>query len=80
MHAIVYLSAWSKSGNLKSMLKTNQIAGLVAGIAMLIIAVSTVPFVYRRYYEGELVQKKKKKRQKRKLCLLLLPLITVQKD
>lgn len=43
------------------MLKTNQIAGLVAGIAMLIIAVSTVPFVYRRYYEGELVQKKKKK-------------------
>ncbi|KAJ9332848.1 hypothetical protein DTO027B5_5458 [Paecilomyces variotii] len=51
MHAIVYLSAWSKSGNLKSMLKTNQIAGLVAGIAMLIIAVSTVPLVYRRYYE-----------------------------
>jgi hypothetical protein len=36
------------------MLETEQIAGLIAGIAMLVIAVSTVPFMYKGYYEGGL--------------------------
>lgn len=54
MHAIVYLSAWSESGNLKGMRETAQVAGSIAGVAMLVIAASTVPFLYKRYYESEL--------------------------
>lgn len=35
------------------MRETEQVAGSIAGVAMLIIAASTVPFLYKRYYEGE---------------------------
>ncbi|GAD92840.1 hypothetical protein PVAR5_1436 [Paecilomyces variotii No. 5] len=51
LHKVAGYTCIFASGNLQSMLETEQIAGVVAGIAMLIIAASTVPFVYRGYYE-----------------------------
>lgn len=53
MHAIVYLSAWAETGKLMNMAKRKNFAGAIAGMAMLIIALSTINFLMRNTYESE---------------------------
>lgn len=54
MHAIVYLACWSQTGKLAKMEERNNFAGAIAGMAMLIIAFSTITYFMRRYYESRL--------------------------
>lgn len=51
VHAIVYLNAWAQSNTLHAMLEPEQIAGIMAGIALLLIGVSTLPYIRRQRYE-----------------------------
>ncbi|KAJ5213470.1 hypothetical protein N7449_000639 [Penicillium cf. viridicatum] len=51
LHAIVYLSAWSLSGNLHEMKEVENFAGAIAGFAMVIIGFSTITYFMRGYYE-----------------------------
>ncbi|KFZ02558.1 hypothetical protein V500_00103 [Pseudogymnoascus sp. VKM F-4518 (FW-2643)] len=51
VHAIVYLKAWAQSDTLHAMLEPEQIAGIMAGIALLLIGVSTLPYIRRQRYE-----------------------------
>ncbi|QQK44079.1 FAD-binding 8 [Penicillium digitatum] len=51
LHGIVYLSAWSKIGNLHEMKEVNNYTGAIACCAMLIIGISTITYFMRRYYE-----------------------------
>ena len=53
LHAIVYLAAWSESGDLASMRETRNLAGAIAGLAMVIIGLSTVSYIMRGSYESE---------------------------
>lgn len=52
LHAAVYLSAWSEQGELDSMRETQNLAGGIAGLAMVVIGVSTIGWFVRRFYEG----------------------------
>lgn len=51
VHAIVYLDAWAQTGTLHEMLELEQVAGTMGGIALLLIGVSTLPYIRRRHYE-----------------------------
>lgn len=51
VHAIVYLNAWAKADTLHGMLEPTQVAGIMGGIALLLIGVSTVPYIRRQRYE-----------------------------
>ncbi|KFY65571.1 hypothetical protein V496_02514 [Pseudogymnoascus sp. VKM F-4515 (FW-2607)] len=51
VHAIVYLDAWAQADTLHEMLELEQIAGTMGGIALLLIGVSTLPYIRRRHYE-----------------------------
>ncbi|PYI00747.1 hypothetical protein BO78DRAFT_424196 [Aspergillus sclerotiicarbonarius CBS 121057] len=51
LHGIVYLVAWSESGKLGSMQETENIAGSIAGVAMVIIGLSTITYIMRESYE-----------------------------
>ena len=51
VHAIVYLNAWAQSDTLHAMLEPEQIAGILAGIALVLIGVSTLPYIRRQRYE-----------------------------
>ncbi|KAJ5100434.1 FAD-binding 8 [Penicillium angulare] len=51
LHAIVYLSAWSETGKLAKMKKAKNYAGAIAGMAMVVIGLSTITYFTRRYYE-----------------------------
>jgi hypothetical protein len=51
LHAIVYLSAWAQANELESMREKANIAGGIAGLAMVIIGFSTIGWLVRRYYE-----------------------------
>ena len=53
MHAVVYLSAWSETGKLMNMAEKKNFAGAIAGMAMLIIGLSTITFLMRNTYESE---------------------------
>lgn len=51
VHAIVYLISWAQTGILHEMLEPSRIAGIMGGIALLVIGVSTVPYIRRQHYE-----------------------------
>lgn len=51
IHAIVYLNAWAQIDHLHEMRETENLAGAIAGLAMVIIGLSTISWVMRRYYE-----------------------------
>ena len=53
LHGIVYLAAWSESGDLASMEESKNVAGAIAGMAMAIIGVSTITYFMRANYERE---------------------------
>lgn len=52
LHAAVYLSAWSERAELDNMRETQNLAGGIAGLAMVVIGVSTIGWFVRRFYEG----------------------------
>jgi predicted ferric reductase len=52
LHAGVYLSAWSEKAELENMRETQNLAGGIAGLAMVIIGFSTIRWFARRFYEG----------------------------
>lgn len=49
VHAIVYLNSWAQSDMLHEMLEPNQVAGIMAGIGLFLIGIST--FIRRQRYE-----------------------------
>ncbi|KFX87358.1 hypothetical protein V490_08310 [Pseudogymnoascus sp. VKM F-3557] len=51
VHMIVYVNAWAQSNILHEMLEPTQVAGIMAGCALLLIAISTLPFIRRQRYE-----------------------------
>ncbi|OQE45103.1 hypothetical protein PENCOP_c002G03822 [Penicillium coprophilum] len=51
LHGIVYLAAWSETGDLFKMEETSNFAGAIAGFAMVIIGFSTITYFMRGYYE-----------------------------
>lgn len=51
VHAIVYLDTWAQTDSLSMMLEINQIAGMMGGIALFLIGVSTLPYILRQRYE-----------------------------
>ncbi|QKX56546.1 uncharacterized protein TRUGW13939_03651 [Talaromyces rugulosus] len=51
LHAAVYLSAWSEKAELENMRETKNLAGGIAGLAMVIIGFSTIGWFTRRFYE-----------------------------
>lgn len=53
LHGIVYLAAWSKSGDLFEMEESKNFAGAIAGFAMVIIGFSTIKYFMHGYYERE---------------------------
>lgn len=53
LHGIVYLAAWSESGELDSMQEVKNFAGAIAGLAMVIIGLSTITYFMRGFYERE---------------------------
>lgn len=55
MHGIVYLIAWSESSNLEKMAKAKNFAGAIAGLAMVIIGLSTITKFMRNFYEREIL-------------------------
>lgn len=50
LHAVVYITAWSKSGNLYELQETANIVGITAGFAFLVI-LGTALFLRRLQYE-----------------------------
>jgi hypothetical protein len=54
LHGIVYLSAWSEKGELESMTEAKNFSGAIAGMAMVIIGLSTITYFMRGFYEREL--------------------------
>jgi len=42
MHSLVYIQTWNLSNSLKDLLETKNVMGIVAGLAMLIVFVSTL--------------------------------------
>ena len=58
IHAAIYLSAYSISGDLDSnMRKTKNLTGAMAGLAMVIIGFTTITMLMRNYYEREVSEK-----------------------
>ncbi|CAI7633256.1 unnamed protein product [Penicillium manginii] len=51
LHGIVYLAAWADSGELDSMQEVKNFAGAIAGLAMVLIGLSTITYLMRGYYE-----------------------------
>lgn len=51
VHAIVYLEAWAQAGSLNDMLEPTQIAGIMGGIALLLIGVLALPYIRHQRYE-----------------------------
>lgn len=51
LHAIVYLNAWAQANELGDMLEKANLAGGIAGLAMVIIGITTIGWFRRRYYE-----------------------------
>lgn len=51
LHAIVYLNAWAQANELENMREKANLAGAIAGLAMVIIGLSTIGSLVRRYYE-----------------------------
>ena len=52
LHGIVYLVAWAEIDHLAELRETENLAGPIAGLAMLIIAFSTITCFARQFYEG----------------------------
>jgi predicted ferric reductase len=50
IHSLVYIQAWNVSNNLKDLLEEENIMGIVAGLAMLIVFVSTL-LLRKSHYE-----------------------------
>lgn len=53
MHAILFLTYLSQIGKLAVMAERSNYAGAIAGMAILIIAFSTITHFMRRYYESK---------------------------
>ncbi|CAI7649760.1 unnamed protein product [Penicillium pancosmium] len=51
LHASVYLSSYGISGDLENMRQTKNLAGAMAGLAMVILGFSTIAWLARNYYE-----------------------------
>lgn len=51
VHAIIYLITWAQIGILNGLLEPSRIAGIMGGIALLVIGVSNVPYIRRQHYE-----------------------------
>lgn len=51
-HATVYLTAWAEIGYLDEMRLTANTAGGIAGLSMVIIGISTFPWIRKKFYEG----------------------------
>ncbi|KFY34912.1 hypothetical protein V494_06372 [Pseudogymnoascus sp. VKM F-4513 (FW-928)] len=51
VHAIVYLNAWAQANMLHEMLEPTQIAGIMGASAMVLIGISTFPYIRRQRYE-----------------------------
>jgi cytochrome bd-type quinol oxidase subunit 2 len=51
LHGIVYLAAWADSGELDSMQEVKNFAGAIAGLAMVLVGLSTITYLMRGYYE-----------------------------
>ncbi|KAL4780301.1 ferric reductase like transmembrane component-domain-containing protein [Aspergillus varians] len=51
LHAIVYLSGWSKGGSLHKMKELENAAGAVGGMAMFVLGISTIGWFVRKSYE-----------------------------
>jgi hypothetical protein len=51
LHAIVYLNAWAQANELENMREKENLAGGIAGLAMVIIGLSTIGWLVRRHYE-----------------------------
>ncbi|CAG8928199.1 unnamed protein product [Penicillium salamii] len=51
LHAVVYLAGWAQSGSLHKMEERANFAGAIAGMAMLIIGISTITYFMRGFYE-----------------------------
>jgi hypothetical protein len=51
VHAIVYLKALAQLDTLHDMLEPAQIAGIMGGIALLLIGVLALPYIRRQRYE-----------------------------
>ncbi|KAE8369150.1 ferric reductase like transmembrane component-domain-containing protein [Aspergillus caelatus] len=51
LHTIVYLAGWSQSGSLHKMQEIDNAAGAVAGVAMLVIGLTTIGYFVRKSYE-----------------------------
>lgn len=54
LHGIVYLVAWAEIDHLGELRETENLVGPIAGLAMVIIAFSTITCFARRFYEGAL--------------------------
>lgn len=55
MHGIVYLIAWSESDKLEKMTKSKNLAGAIAGMAMVVIGFSTITKFMRKFFEREIL-------------------------
>jgi hypothetical protein len=52
IHAIVYLKAWAEAATLDHMLEAANLSGLMGGIALVLIGVSTISYSMKWKYEG----------------------------
>lgn len=52
-HASIYLSSFGISGDLENMRQTKNLAGVIAGLAMVILGFSTIAWLTQNYYECE---------------------------
>ncbi|KAF7718869.1 Uncharacterized protein PECH_007184 [Penicillium ucsense] len=51
IHGVVYLNAWAQIDHLHEMGETSNLVGAIAGMAMVIIGISTIGWITRKYYE-----------------------------
>jgi hypothetical protein len=54
LHAGVYLPTWHEAGILSEMQLTENLAGAIAGLSMLIIGLTTISWFRNRAYERKL--------------------------
>lgn len=52
IHGITYVASWAQTGNLYKFNELEYFAGAIAGLAMIVIGLSTITWVVRRSYEG----------------------------
>ncbi|CAG7972845.1 unnamed protein product [Penicillium salamii] len=52
IHGITYVASWAQTGNLYKFNELEYFAGAIAGLAMIVIGLSTITWVVRRSYEA----------------------------